>query len=91
MSCWTIQTEFRAGFPVPHEKPEEGQRTHRWKRSRYNNKDEDNSPNTLKDKKVHHCYEDISYHTPKMDSSNLNIFSELARSGKTTSCFLRDI
>ena len=27
------------------------------------------------------CYGDISYHTPKMNSSNLNIFSELARSG----------
>ena len=38
-----------------------------------------------------YCYGDISYHTPKMDSSNLNIFSELARSGKTTSCFLWNI
>ena len=38
-----------------------------------------------------HCYWDISYHTPKMDSANLNIFSELARLWKTTSCFLRDI
>ena len=34
---------------------------------------------------------DISYHTLKMDSSNLNIFSELARTGKTISRFLRDI
>ena len=24
------------------------------------------------------CYEDISYYTPKMDLSNLNIFSELS-------------
>ena len=38
-----------------------------------------------------YCYGDISYHTPKMDSCNLNIFSELARSEKTTSCFLRDV
>ena len=38
-----------------------------------------------------YCYGDISYHTPKMDSSNLNIFSELARSGRTISRFLRDI
>ena len=37
------------------------------------------------------CYGDTSYHTPKMDSSNLNIFSKLARSGKTTSHFLWDI
>ena len=37
------------------------------------------------------CYGDISYHTPKMDSSNLNIFSELSRSDKKTSHFLRDI
>ena len=33
--------------------------------------------------KLYCCYGDISYHTPKMNSSNLNIFSELARSGKT--------
>ena len=39
---------------------------------------------------IYKCYGDISYHTPKVDSSNLNIFSELARSGKTTR-FLRDI
>ena len=38
-----------------------------------------------------YCYGDISYHTPKMDSSNLNILCELARSGKTTSRFLQDI
>ena len=38
-----------------------------------------------------YCYGDISDHTPKMDSSNLNIFSELAHSEKTTSRFLRDI
>ena len=38
-----------------------------------------------------YCYGDISYHIPKIDSSNLNIFSELARSGMTTSRFLRDI
>ena len=37
------------------------------------------------------CYGNISKHTPKMDSSNLKLFSELACSGKTTSLFLRDI
>ena len=31
----------------------------------------------VNDISVHLCYEDISYHTPKMDSSNLNIFSEI--------------
>ena len=29
-----------------------------------------------------YCYGDISYHTPKMDSSNLNIFSELSSLGE---------
>ena len=43
-----------------------------------------NNPRRL----ICHCYGDISYHIPKMDSSNLNI---LARSGKTISRFLRDI
>ena len=28
-----------------------------------------------------YCYGDISYHTPNMDSSNLNIFSELSSLG----------
>ena len=37
------------------------------------------------------CYGDIPYHTPKMDSSNLNIFSELSSLVETTSCSLRDI
>ena len=41
-----------------------------------NNNDNNNNNNN------NNCYGDISYHTPKMDSSNLNIFSELARSGK---------
>ena len=27
---------------------------------------------------VEYCYGDISYHTPKMNSSNLNIFSKLS-------------
>ena len=40
--------------------------------------------------KGNYCYGDISYHTPKMDSSNLSIFARLARSEKTTR-FLRDI
>ena len=40
---------------------------------------------------IHYCYGEISYHTPKIDSYSLNIFSELAHSGKTTSRFLRDI
>ena len=30
---------------------------------------------------IYTCYGDISYHTPKMDSSNLNIFSELSSLG----------
>ena len=34
---------------------------------------------------IYICYGDISYHTPMMDSYNLNIFSKLARSAKTTS------
>ena len=39
----------------------------------------------------HYCYGDISYHTPKMDSSKLNIFPELRSLGETTSRSLRDI
>ena len=34
------------------------------------------------------CYGDISYHTPKMDSSNLNIFSELSSLGGDNFSFL---
>ena len=35
-----------------------------------------------------HCYGDISYHTPKMDSSNLNIFAELSPLGGDHFSFL---
>ena len=34
------------------------------------------------------CYGDIFYHTPKMDSSNLNIFSELSLLGENNFSFL---
>ena len=34
------------------------------------------------------CYGDISYYTPKMDSSNLNIFSELSSLGGDIFSFL---
>ena len=34
------------------------------------------------------CYGDISYHTPKMDSSNLNIFAELSSLGEGNFSFL---
>ena len=34
------------------------------------------------------CYGDISYHTPKMDSSNLNIFAELSLLGEDNFSFL---
>ena len=34
------------------------------------------------------CYGDISYHTPKMDSSNLNIFAEISSLGKDNFSFL---
>ena len=36
------------------------------------------------------CYADISYHTPNMDSSNLNIFSELSSLGGENLPFLTD-
>ena len=43
-------SKFRAGFQV-RQTPEEGWRTYRPKRRGNNNKDEDNSPKTLHDKK----------------------------------------
>ena len=43
-------SKFRGGSPV-RQTPEEGQRTYRPKRCINNNKDEDNSPKTLNDKK----------------------------------------
>ena len=46
-------SKFRVGYRVRQETPEEGRRTHRPKLFEYNNKDEDNSPKTLKDKKNH--------------------------------------
>ena len=42
-------SKFRVG-PRVRQTPEEGGRTYRPKRSRNNNKDEDNSPKTLNDK-----------------------------------------
>ena len=57
--------KFRVGSQVWQETLEEGRRTNRPKRE-YNNKDEDNSPNTLNDKnyqasspqfrQVKHCW-----------------------------------
>ena len=43
-------SKFRVGFRV-QQAPEEDWRTYRPKRCRNNNKDEDNSPKTLNDKK----------------------------------------
>ena len=43
-------SKFREGSRV-RQTPEEGRRTYRPKRCRNNNKDEDNSPKTLNDKK----------------------------------------
>ena len=45
-----LSSKFREGSRV-RQIPEEGRRTYRPKRCGNNNKDEDNSPNTLKDKK----------------------------------------
>ena len=44
--------KFCVGSQVQHETLEEGQRTYQPKCCEYNNKDEDNSPKTLNDKKV---------------------------------------
>ena len=41
---------FHVGSRVWHEKPKENWKMHRPKCCEYNNKDEDNSPNTLNDK-----------------------------------------
>ena len=43
-------SKFRVGSWFQHTTPEDGQRTHRAKHYKYNNKDEDNSPKTLIDK-----------------------------------------
>ena len=42
-------SKFHVGSQVRHETPEESQRTHQLKHCEYNNKDEDNSLNTLND------------------------------------------
>ena len=42
-----FDSKFRVDSRVPHETPEEGRRTYRPKRCEYN-KDEGDSPNTLK-------------------------------------------
>ena len=44
-------SKFCVGSQVQHEAPEEGWRSHRPKYCEYNNKDEDNSPNRVNDKK----------------------------------------
>ena len=46
-----FRSRFFEGSLVQHEKPEEGRTTHGPKRCKYNNKEKDNSPNTLNDKK----------------------------------------
>ena len=43
-------SKFHVGSRVRHETPDEGRRMHWLKRCKYNDKDEDNSPNTLDDK-----------------------------------------
>ena len=43
-------SKFRVGSKVRHETPEESRRMHRSKCCEYNNKDEDNSSNTLNNK-----------------------------------------
>ena len=44
-----FSSKFCAGFRVQHETPEEGQNMH-WLKHCENNKDEDNSSNTLSDR-----------------------------------------
>ena len=43
-------SKFCVGSQVQHKTLEEGQRMHRLKYCRYNNEDEDNSPNIISDK-----------------------------------------
>ena len=45
-----FDSKFRVSSQVQHETPEESQRMNRPKRCEYKNKDENNSPNTLKGK-----------------------------------------
>ena len=49
-------SKFRVGFWV-WQTPKEGRRTYRPKRYGYYNKDEDNSPKTVNDKKNNKLYE----------------------------------
>ena len=49
MFSWNI-TKFCVGLQVQHETTEEGRRMHRSEHCKYNNKDEDNSPNIPSDK-----------------------------------------
>ena len=53
-------SKFREGSRV-QQTPEEGQRTYRPKRCRNNNKDEDNSPKTLNDKKPESVLENVTH------------------------------
>ena len=46
-----VSVKFRVGSRARQDTPEECRRTHRPKRSKYNNKYEDNGPNKLNDKK----------------------------------------
>ena len=58
--------KFREGSRV-RQTPEEGRRTYLPKRSGNNNKDEDNSPYTLNDKKRHlHLFSSSSENTTKI-------------------------
>ena len=43
-------SKFHVGYRFQQETSEEGRKTHRPKRCKYNHKDEDNSPNSLNDK-----------------------------------------
>ena len=44
-------SKFYVTFPIRNVTPEEGRRTHRLKCLGYDPEDEENSPNTLKEKK----------------------------------------
>ena len=49
---WSLIIFLRVGFRIRQETPKEGQRMHRPKRCKYNNRNEDNSSNTLNDKLI---------------------------------------
>ena len=65
---------------VQHETSEEGQRTHQPKHSEYNNKNEDNSPNTLNDQKFRQIRSMNNCSTPEFfycSISNLCTLSDI--------------